>query len=317
VHQHSTRGAFKYDVAISTAARERPLAVALDRALTKHDLRVFYYVDRLADSLGAHGPEYMQSIYEDHSYACVVLASPEYVVSKHTRAELKYATSRQMREDREYLLVIQVEAEAVSLSGVPRANYFLSLAECDIEEAARRVARKVLGTSLGKSEYSAPKPPQALLCVAGFHALLPPGVGRRLSETALMLYLGGDYAAAREQFERARLEAPGNHCLTALYCAARLAHTPAEQMAMHAADNLNGMLSETAIHGSTVVARLAKQLLLIVRNDYYDAKNRTAAGLDSARLFDEVMRMAPSAEERAVLSRTNASPDSLTLLRIG
>jgi diphthamide synthase (EF-2-diphthine--ammonia ligase) len=134
----------KYDVAISFAASERPLAEQLATMLRRAGLEVFYD-DFYADVLwGKDLVVSFDDVFRKDSRFCVVFVSKEYLVRMWTNHERQSAQARALAErTREYLLPVQVDN--CELPGMPRTIGYLSLRKYSIEEIGALLLRKILG----------------------------------------------------------------------------------------------------------------------------------------------------------------------------
>ena len=86
-----------FDVAISFAGEDRPIAQRLAQILKSYDLVVFYDDDAQAGLLGENLTEYLIDIYKNSSSFCVVLVSEHYVRKRWARHEWKAAQVRAFR----------------------------------------------------------------------------------------------------------------------------------------------------------------------------------------------------------------------------
>jgi hypothetical protein len=99
-----------FDIAISFAGEDRPIAQRLAHILKRYGLVVFYDDDAQADLLGENLKEYLIDIYKNRASYCLVLVSEHYVRIRWTRHEWKAAQAGALDEfDRAYILPIRLD----------------------------------------------------------------------------------------------------------------------------------------------------------------------------------------------------------------
>ena len=93
-----------YDVAISFAGEDRPVAGNIASGLVLKGLNVFYdeYVE--ADLWGRDLYVHLTKVYRDDSKFCLMLVSDSYAAKQWTNHERRAAQSRAFSENREYIL---------------------------------------------------------------------------------------------------------------------------------------------------------------------------------------------------------------------
>lgn len=133
---------FKYDVAISFAGPQRPLAEALARAVRHAGFEVFFddfYPDQL---WGKDLTVFFDDVFRKDARFCVMFISKEYANRMWTTRERQSAMARAVQErGKEYILPVQIEdAEIPGLS--PTIGY-ISLATYTIEEIAELLKKKL------------------------------------------------------------------------------------------------------------------------------------------------------------------------------
>ena len=133
---------YKYDVALSFAGTERPLAEKLATVVRDAGAQVFYdefYPEHL---WGKNLPVYFDRVYRKESRFCVIFVSVEYSKRAWTYLELRSALARALQErGNEYILPIRIEA--VDLEGVPPTLGYLDIASYPIEKIAEMLLRKL------------------------------------------------------------------------------------------------------------------------------------------------------------------------------
>jgi hypothetical protein len=132
---------YKYDVALSFAGTERPIAEKL-ATLVRGGAEVFYdefYPEHL---WGKDLAVYFDRVYRKEARFCVIFVSQEYKNRAWTHHELRSALARMVEErGNEYILPIRIEP--VELDGIPPTLGYLDIASYPIEEIARMLLRKL------------------------------------------------------------------------------------------------------------------------------------------------------------------------------
>jgi hypothetical protein len=132
----------EFDVAISFAGTERPLAEDLATQLRDAGVRVFY--DRFygAQLWGKHLPEYFDRIFRKQARFCVMFLSAAYRDRIWTTMERRSAIARAIEsKGGEYILPIMVEQ--VDIDGLPPTVGYLAVSDHSIQEIARMLLEKL------------------------------------------------------------------------------------------------------------------------------------------------------------------------------
>jgi len=133
---------YRYEVALSFAGPQRPLADELARKLRDAGVTVFYdefYPEHL---WGKDLASYFDRVYRKESRVCVIFVSGEYARRAWTYHELRSALARAVEErGREYILPIQVES--IELEGIPPTLGYVSFSRYSIEEIAGMLLKKL------------------------------------------------------------------------------------------------------------------------------------------------------------------------------
>ena len=136
------KAGYKYDVALSFAGTERPLAEKLATLVREAGAEVFYdefYPEHL---WGKDLATYFDRVYRKESRFCVIFVSVEYSKRAWTYHELRSALARAVEErGNEYILPIRIEA--VDLDGVPPSLGYLDVASYPIEKIVEMLLRKL------------------------------------------------------------------------------------------------------------------------------------------------------------------------------
>lgn len=106
----SRNTAFEFDVCISFAGRDRPVAdaIAHELALNGMNRRVFYDDFERHRTWGHNLYEYLDSIYSRKSLFCVILFSHEYVSGAWTMHEMDSVKAR-LKDSPDYVLPVELE----------------------------------------------------------------------------------------------------------------------------------------------------------------------------------------------------------------
>jgi tetratricopeptide (TPR) repeat protein len=115
-----------FDIALSFAGEDRPMAQRLAQALGAHGLVVFFDDDQQADLLGENLTEYLAEIYKNRSRFCVVLVSTHYVKKRWTRHEWRAAQARAF-ENYDEAYILPVRLDGTELPGLLPTTGFLEL----------------------------------------------------------------------------------------------------------------------------------------------------------------------------------------------
>jgi hypothetical protein len=133
---------YRYDVALTFAGAERPLAEQLARLVRDGGASVFIDSFYKAQLWGKDLVEFFDGVYRKDSRFCAMFVSEEYRARMWTIVERRSAQARAVEErGREYILPIRVED--VELPGLPPTVGYLSLDEYPIEEIARILLEKI------------------------------------------------------------------------------------------------------------------------------------------------------------------------------
>jgi hypothetical protein len=130
-----------FDIAISFAGPQRPLAEELAKRLHDASLKVFYDDYYPAQLWGTDLPVKLDNIYRKQSKFCVMFISKEYVERVWTNHERKSAQARALHEKDAYILPIKVED--VELPGMPDSIGYVSIEKYSIEQIAEMCVQKV------------------------------------------------------------------------------------------------------------------------------------------------------------------------------
>jgi hypothetical protein len=134
-------GTDRYDVALSFAGPDRPVAQSIARELKQRGMTVFFDETARATTWGKDLPEHLHDVYSAKARYCVPLLSEHYLHSQWTKLELQAALERRLA-DKEYLLPVRLDATPVP--ELPSTIVFLDLAETGPAAIADAVQEKFL-----------------------------------------------------------------------------------------------------------------------------------------------------------------------------
>jgi len=131
-----------FDIAITYAGADRPIASHLAELLKREGLTVFYdrfYPEHL---LGADLSETFDDVFRNRSRFCLMVISRAYAEREWTIHERRSAVARAVREKgKAYILPIRIDD--TDLPGLPTTLGYLSLADHDIDAIGDIVVRKI------------------------------------------------------------------------------------------------------------------------------------------------------------------------------
>jgi transcriptional regulator with XRE-family HTH domain len=142
------RRRYPYDVALSVARNQRPLADELTGRLLAEGFSVFY--DKLYPEVtwGKDLAVFLDEVYRRKSRYCVIFVSADYAARMWTRHELRSALARAIEEKgAEYILPVQVDS--TRLPGLAPTVGYLSLEAYSIQQIADLLMQK-LRSAIGK-----------------------------------------------------------------------------------------------------------------------------------------------------------------------
>jgi TIR domain len=132
----------RFDVAISFAGTERPLAEQLAAAAQQAGFDVFYDAFYPEELWGKDLVVFFDEIYRKAARFCVMLVSKEYVERQWTNHERRSAQARALQErGGEYILPVKIDG--TELPGMPPTIGYVSLAELGVERIAELLVRKL------------------------------------------------------------------------------------------------------------------------------------------------------------------------------
>lgn len=131
----------KYDVAISFAGEDRPVAQKLAASLVLTGLNVFYDEYEQANLWGKDLYTHLSNIYKDESKYCLMLISEHYAKKQWTNHERRAAQARAFAESSEYILPLRLDDSEIE--GVLDTTGFLDIRRFPIEKVVDSLVIKV------------------------------------------------------------------------------------------------------------------------------------------------------------------------------
>lgn len=135
---------YQFDVAISFAGTERPLAEEFATRLRDAGISVFYdsfYPEML---WGKNLVEFFDDIYRKQARYCIMFISPEYRDRMWTQHERRSAQARAL-EERGNDYILPIVAQPAELPGMQPTLGYLSLSEHPVSEIAEITIKKLKG----------------------------------------------------------------------------------------------------------------------------------------------------------------------------
>lgn len=132
---------YQYDVALSFAGEDRDTARDLANLLIDRGVRVFYDEFETANLWGKNLVEHFLWLYSEGAKYFVPIVSEHYLKKAWPRAENRSAQSRQLEEDAEYVLPIQIDDS--KLPGLPSTISSVSVQQYELAQIADMILIKL------------------------------------------------------------------------------------------------------------------------------------------------------------------------------
>jgi hypothetical protein len=145
------RNNFRYDVVLTFAGEDRPVAEELARLLSEKGIKTFYDEFEKADLWGKNLYDHLADIYSNQARFCIMLISSHYARKLWTNHERENAQARAFRENQEYILPIKLDD--TTIPGLPPTIGYIDLRHSSVEEIVGLVAVK-LGRLSGATEQA-------------------------------------------------------------------------------------------------------------------------------------------------------------------
>jgi hypothetical protein len=134
-------GEFEYDVAVSFAGEDRPIAETFAKILKAQGLSVFYDNWEQANLWGRDLYEHLDEVYAKKARYCVMFLSAHYAAKAWTNHEKKSAQTRAFQENKEYILPLRLDDTVIP--GIRATLGYLDLRRIKVEDAAQLAIQKI------------------------------------------------------------------------------------------------------------------------------------------------------------------------------
>lgn len=131
-----------YDIAISFAGEDRPVAEKLASSLVSTGINVFYDEYEQADLWGKDLYVHLSRVYRDEAKYCLMLISEHYAKKQWTNHERRAAQARAFAESIEYILPLRLDDAAVD--GILDTVGFLDYRRTTVEKIVESLSQKIL-----------------------------------------------------------------------------------------------------------------------------------------------------------------------------
>lgn len=131
----------KYDVAISFAGEDRPVAEKLAASLVTVGLKVFYDEYEQANLWGKDLYTHLSKVYKDDSKYCLMLVSEHYARKQWTSHERRAAQARAFAESSEYILPLRLDDSEID--GVLDTTGYLDYRRFPVEKIVESLIIKI------------------------------------------------------------------------------------------------------------------------------------------------------------------------------
>jgi hypothetical protein len=136
-----------FDVAISFAGPQRPIAEEIATKVRDAGFEVFYDAFFPEQLWGKDLAVFFDDVFRKKSRYCVIIVSKDYVERDWTNHERQSAVARAIHErGKEYILPVKVD-EGIELPGVADTIGYVSLAQYSVEEIAELLIAKLGATA--------------------------------------------------------------------------------------------------------------------------------------------------------------------------
>lgn len=122
---------FSYDVAISFAGEQRPIAEGIAKTLSDAGISVFYDKYEQATLWGINLYDHLTTVYQHKARYCLILASKEYASKVWTTVERQSAQARALKEKNEYILPVRIDD--TEIPGILPTVGYLSFGEYGVD----------------------------------------------------------------------------------------------------------------------------------------------------------------------------------------
>jgi hypothetical protein len=135
------RDEFEYDVALSFAVPDRGVAEHCSDLLRSKGIFVFMDEYESAEQWGKDTIDHLVNIYSRKARYCVLFISQHYPLKIWTEAQRTEARERALRDENEYILLLQLDDTHVP--GITQAAGYTDLRQHPMEDVVDRLAQKL------------------------------------------------------------------------------------------------------------------------------------------------------------------------------
>ncbi len=139
-----TEDAFEYDLALSFAREDQPVADEFANLLSSRDISVFRDEYTPDASWGNDVVDHLVNLYARKARYCVLLISRHYPLKQWTDLERRHAQERALRDADQYILPVQLDDRLVP--GITETAGYRDLRRDTIESIADWVEAKLTET---------------------------------------------------------------------------------------------------------------------------------------------------------------------------
>lgn len=132
---------FDYDLALSFAGEDRPVAEKIALTLKRKGYRIFYDRFEQAEMIGVDLTKLLGEIYSRRSRYCLMLISEKYVSKPWTNHERQFALSRALKERSAYILPLKLDD--TDLPGLSPTIGYLDIRNSSVKEVCTLLAQKM------------------------------------------------------------------------------------------------------------------------------------------------------------------------------
>jgi hypothetical protein len=132
---------YDYDIALSFAGADRPVASELAELLEAEGVRVFYDMHEQSTLWGKDLYQHLQSVYRDRAQYCIVVLSASYATRLWPRHELKQAQARAFASNHEYILPLRLDD--TEFPGVDATTGYVDLRKYSLQQVRDLICDKL------------------------------------------------------------------------------------------------------------------------------------------------------------------------------
>lgn len=176
----------RYDVALSFAGEDRPVAQELATRLVAENYRVFYDEFHQADLWGEDLARRLQAVYGEQSRYCVILVSENYADKVWTRLEFSSALAAAVFGTARDAYVLPLRLDDIQLPGLLPTIGYVDLRNIGLDEVVELLVQKIGPPSATEPDESADVAGAAEALAICRAQLVEPVVGEELRGAAML-----------------------------------------------------------------------------------------------------------------------------------